>query len=211
MTTISLTGSHRVGKTTLAKAYADKHGIEFVETSVSAIFADMGIDPAGSFDFALRLKVQQEILKRLDAIYERYAGRQAIFDRCPIDFMGYTLGDAVGDSVPSECVPELNRYIDACYDVLNKRFSAIVLVQPGIQLVAAPGKAVTNAAYIEHLNSLMLGLAADPRCKLVPRYIARHVTDLNDRIATLETIIGASELHHQQTEQAYVAGGGQLH
>jgi hypothetical protein len=211
MTTISLFGAHRTGKTTLAKAYADKHGIEFVETSVSAIFRDLGLDPAVPMLFAQRLSVQQEILKRLDAVYERYAGRQAIFDRCPIDLLGYTLGDAVGDSVPSECMPELGSYIDACYDVLNRRFSTVVLVQPGIPLVAAEGKAVSNPAYIEHLNSLMLGLAADPRCKLVPRYIARHVTDLNERVATLETIVGASEHHHQQTSQLYVAGGNLLH
>lgn len=211
MSLVSLFGSHRTGKSTLAKAYADKHGIEFVETSVSAIFRDLGLDPAGSFDFARRLMVQREILTRLDALYERYAGRQAIFDRCPLDFMGYTLGDAVGDSVPPECVPALNAYIDDCYDVLNKRFSAVILVQPGIPLVAAAGKAVANPAYIEHLNSLMLGLAADPRCKLVPRYIARHVTDLQERISTLETIIGAAEMYHQQTGQLYIANGHMLH
>jgi hypothetical protein len=209
--TISLFGSHRSGKTTLARAYAEKHGIEFVETSVSAIFADLGLDPAAPMSFSQRLTVQREILKRLDAIYERYAGRQAIFDRCPIDLLGYTLGDAVGDSVPSECQSDLATYVRECYDVLNKRFSLIVLLQPGIEIKDMPGKAAPNPAYIEHLNSLMLGLAADPRCKVATRYIARHVLSMEDRLRALESNVAGAEQQYQQAMHDYSAAGGLVH
>jgi len=211
MALVSLTGAHRVGKTTLAREYAQKHGIEFVETSVSAIFHDLGLNPAAPMSFTQRLEVQREILKRLDAIYERYAGRQAIFDRCPIDLLGYTLGDAVGDSVPAECQASLATYVQECYNVLNKRFTAIVLIQPGIAIVDAPGKAAPNLAYIEHLNSLMMGLAADPRCKVVSRYIGRHILDMEGRMRALESNIGGAEQVHLQAGQLYAAQGGLLH
>jgi hypothetical protein len=34
----------------------------------------------------------------------------------------------------------------------------VMIVQPGIPIVPAPGKASLNTAYIEHLNLLALGL-----------------------------------------------------
>src|SRR3569832_863688 len=69
MSLIGLCGAHRTGKTSLAKAYAKKHGIAFMETSVSAIFKELGLDPAASFDFKTRLDIQEVILERLDAMY----------------------------------------------------------------------------------------------------------------------------------------------
>lgn len=211
MSILSLFGAHRVGKTTLARAYAEKHGVEFVETSVSAIFRDLGLDPAAPMPFSQRLTVQREILKRLDAVYERHTGRHAIFDRCPLDFLGYTLGDAVGASVPPECQADLAAYVQECYDLLNKRFSLVVLLQPGLPIVDAPGKAAPNAAYIEHLNSLMMGLAADPRNKVVARFIGRHVLDPDERLRMLESNVGTAESAHLQRAQAYIAAGNLLH
>ena len=91
---LGLSGSHRVGKTTLAKLYAEKHGFAFVQTSVSAIFKELGLDPAQTYDFATRLTVQEEILKRLDKTFAEHAGQAAITDRTPLDFLAYTMGDA---------------------------------------------------------------------------------------------------------------------
>src|SRR3569832_345872 len=72
MSLIGLCGAHRTGKTSLAKAYAKKHGIAFMETSVSAIFKELGLDPAASFDFKTRLDIQEVILERLDAKYSMW-------------------------------------------------------------------------------------------------------------------------------------------
>ena len=42
---IGLVGSHRTGKTTLARAFAEDSGIPFVETSTAEVFRRLGYDP----------------------------------------------------------------------------------------------------------------------------------------------------------------------
>lgn len=60
------------------------------------------------------------------------------------------------------------------------------MVQPGIRLVAEKGKAALNEAYIEHLNSLILGLSVDERIRVPHFYVPRYMTDLKSRIRALE-------------------------
>lgn len=186
---IGLCGGHRTGKTTLAKEYAKKFKIPFVETSVSAIFRELGLDPAVTYDFATRLMIQEEILKRIDAKLADYGGEEFITDRTPIDFIGYTLADAIGDRVPDDCQDRLRKYVNDCFDVTNRRFSSIFLIQPGIRLVREEGKAAMNEAYIEHLNSLILGLTVDERLKSYHFYIPRNVTELDERVMAIKTSV----------------------
>jgi hypothetical protein len=186
---VGLCGSHRTGKTTLARAYAQKRGIQFVETSVSAIWHSLGYDPAKEYDFATRLTVQEEILKRVDAVYAKYAGLDFITDRTPLDMAAYTLGDAIGDRVPPECQVRLANYVNECFAVTNRRFGMVLLVQPGIPLVDAPGKAAMNVGYIEHLNSLILGLTVDERLTSLHYYMPRAILKHEDRLAALESSV----------------------
>ena len=186
---VGLCGSHRTGKTTLARAYAQKRGIQFVETSVSAIWHSLGYDPAKEYDFATRLTVQEEILKRVDAVYAKYAGLDFITDRTPLDMAAYTLGDAIGDRVPPECQVRLANYVNECFAVTNRRFGMVLLVQPGIPLVDAPGKAAMNVGYIEHLNSLILGLTVDERLTSLHYYMPRAILKHEDRLAALEASV----------------------
>ena len=189
-----LCGGHRTGKTTLAKEYAKKYGVSFVETSVSAIFRELGYDPAVTYDFATRLMIQEEILKRIDAKLADYGGEDFITDRTPIDFIGYTLADAIGDRVPDDCQDRLRKYVNDCFEVTNKRFGTIFLIQPGIQLVQEDGKAAMNEAYIEHLNSLILGLTVDERLKSYHFYIPRNVTEISERITAVRTALDRTKL-----------------
>lgn len=208
---IGLCGGHRVGKTSLARAYAEKTGATFVPTSVSAIFAELGLDPAAKMDFGQRLTVQEEVLKRLDAIYGSLdPRREYIVDRTPIDFIGYTMGDAIGNAVAAEDQERFGVYVQRCFDVVNKRFSALILVQPGIPLVEEPGKAAVNAAYIEHLNSLMLGLSVDERVKVPHYYIQRRITDLDERVKAVKRVVGKVHLHVQQDLHSHLEEGGVL-
>lgn len=183
---IGLCGAHRTGKTTLARAYAERHGLEFVQTTVSQTFKDLGLDPAAKLDFATRLTVQEEILKRSDAQYASVSAKPAITDRTPLDFMMYTLGDIVPGVVPEDQQKRLEKYLHDCIEVTNKRFGVLLVVQPGIKLVAEEGKAALDRAYIEHLNSIVLGLSVDERIKAHHFYIRRSMTDLEERIAALD-------------------------
>jgi hypothetical protein len=186
MQVIGLAGAHRVGKTTLAKTFASRRDFTFVETSVSAIFKDMGFDPAVTYDFSTRLNIQEEILKRLNAIYEKHACVDAITDRTPLDFMGYTLAEAIGTAVKEEDQARFAKYVAECFESLNKHFGMLLVVQPGIALVAEEGKAAMNQAYIEHLNSIILGLSVDERLKVPHYYVPRYLINLDDRVAALD-------------------------
>lgn len=206
-----LCGAHRTGKTTLAKAIAEKHGAIFVQTSVSAIFRDLGYDPAVTYDFTTRLEIQEEVLKRVDAIYACVpVGAPAITDRTPLDMLAYTMADAIGDRVSGEDQERFARYTQACFDVTNKRFATVTLVQPGIELKVEAGKAAVNRAYIEHLNSLMLGLTVDPRLKATHFYLQRHMLALDERIAAMEGVKRRSVYLANQALGEHLAAGGAL-
>lgn len=188
---IGLCGAHRTGKTSLARAFAEKHGLEFVQTSVSQVFKDMGLDPAKHYDFGTRMDVQEEILRRHDQLYAQHTKADlAITDRTPLDFLMYTLADAVHDAVAEADQARFKKYVQSCFDVTNKRFAVLLVVQPGIPIIAEEGKASLNPAYIEHLNSLVLGLSADERIKTSHFYLPRSTTDMEDRINALDFALG---------------------
>lgn len=187
---IGLSGSHRCGKTTLAKAYAEKHGLFFLETSASAIFREFDLDPAVTYNFDVRLMIQQIILDRFDVAYGKHAGNsKVITDRTPLDLLAYTLGDVSGQTLRPDQEALLRQYVNDCFDVANRRFSTILVVQPGIPLVYEEGKAAMSEGYIEHLNSLILGLSVDERLRSLHYYMPRSVTDLNSRLQALHHVI----------------------
>lgn len=206
---IGLCGAHRTGKTSLARLYAQKHGIPFLETSVSAIWRDLGYDPSQTYDFNTRLIVQEEILKRVDAIYAERAGEEFITDRTPLDMAAYTLADAIGDRVPPMSQKRLKAYIGACFESTNKRFGMVCLIQPGIPLVDEPGKAVMNEAYIEHLNSLIFGLTVDERVQSQHFYMPRGIVNMDDRLAALNAAVARSK-ERVNIEFAHAAKTGQV-
>jgi len=183
---IGISGAHRVGKSTLAKAYAESAKIDYVPTTAVGVFKRLGLDPAAPMDFGTRLMVQREILKEFDGIYAQYAGKVAVTDRTPLDLMAYTLAECVGDAVSEEEQVKLATYMQDCFDVFNKRFFLLMIIQPGIELVAEEGKAALNKAYIEHLNAIILGLSVDERLRVPHFYLPRRMLDLDDRIIALK-------------------------
>jgi nicotinamide riboside kinase len=211
MTAISLVGAHRTGKTTLAKAFALKSGVTFLETSVSAINRELGFDLTKEHSFAERLAHQELILERIDAIYARHAGEDYITDRSPLDMIAYTMAEAINDRVAEEDQGRFARYVQNCIDVTNRRFGILMLVQPGIPVIAEEGKAIANAAYIEHLNSIILGLTVDERVKPIHFYIPRKMTGLKERIEAVEYAVKRGEVRTMQLIQSEAAAGAMLH
>lgn len=190
---IGLCGSHRVGKTSLAKLYAEKHGIKFLETSVSSIWRELGYDPAVTYDFETRLTVQEEILKRIDAKLGEHAGQEFITDRTPLDMTAYLLGDAIGDRVPDKCQARVKQYVEDCFMSTNRRFGVVCLIQPGIPIKYEEGKAALNEAYIEHLNSLIFGLSVDERLMCHHYFMPRLVVDMDRRLDALASAVKRSK------------------
>jgi hypothetical protein len=157
---IGLCGAHRTGKTTLAKEIASHLDIPFVQTTTSQVFANLGLDPAAPMDFATRLFVQHHVLDAAEKIWQS-ADYPFVSDRTPIDMIAYTLGDIQGKTEVNFAL--LNQYIDRCFAITNQYFQNLVIIQPGIPLIYEEGKAALNAAYIEHINILVIGLCADSR------------------------------------------------
>ncbi|MCG5512795.1 ATP-binding protein [Ectothiorhodospira shaposhnikovii] len=194
---IGVTGAHRVGKSTLCKAFAESCGLPFVQTDVSGVFVELGLDPKEDYDFDIRLMIQGRILALMSKTFEGAPSR-FITDRTPIDLLAYTLADVRRTNLSPERVGCLMAYSDACFRVVNRHFSSLVVVQPGIKLVEAEGKAPANPAYIEHINSLIMGLAADERCKATKHYMSRSATDLSERVMGLHRVLLGVEKRHEE-------------
>lgn len=176
---IGLCGSHRVGKTTLAQAIAQQSDWFFVQTHTSQVFAQHGLSPSDLLDFKTRLWIQHQVLAA--AVAEWQAQPHAfVTDRTPIDFIAYTLADIQGHTVVD--FTALAAYIDACLQAVREHFTGLIVMQPGIPLVFQAGKAALNQAYIEHLNSVILGLCHDERLQCPVQVMPRSLIDLAQRI-----------------------------
>lgn len=182
---IGITGPHRSGKSTLAKAIADQYSFSFIDTSTSVVFKELGLDPSKTYDFTTRLMVQRAILDHLRKAYAVEVGENdtdVITDRTPIDMLAYTYAEVNGNNLSDKDTEALLEYTEECIELTNRRFSLIVALQPGIAYVPAPGKGASNPAYIEHLNALIMGCVADERIKVKTAYIPRAVLGIQERI-----------------------------
>lgn len=184
----------------MAKAFAEKNPeFTFVETRVSKVYAELGLDPKVMYPFAKRLEIQRRILDELVNQY-REGGLLFITDRTPIDFIAYTLADIVRDNYQGEQDGELSTYINDCYDVTNTYFSMILVVQPGIKAEESALKAPANLGYMEHINNLVLGLSTDRRLNSMHFALNRETVDLDTRVGAIENALKLCRARVQQRE-----------
>lgn len=179
---IGLAGAHRVGKTTLARAYSKQSGIPMIETSSSKTFERLGYSPKEDYDFDTRLFIQTEILKDLLQSYSEVKSGVFISDRTPIDLIAYMLADVQRQTLNKKQEESLAKYVNDCILANNRHFAVVIVVQPGIQMVESADKAPCSIGYIEHLNSLIMGITVSEGISASHFYIPRLMTDLEDRI-----------------------------
>lgn len=92
---IAVSGTHFSGKTTLGQALAERLGFPFVEEPYHQLvregheFADV----PSTDDFFEQLRVSADSLSEADG--------DAVFDRCPLDFLAYAKSLKDGDPVDS--------------------------------------------------------------------------------------------------------------
>ena len=192
---LGLSGCHRSGKSTLAREYAKRNDILFVETSVSEVFRQLGLDPRKTYEVDHRLMIQEAVLATLTRQYKEASKKSRLFiaDRTPIDMASYMLADVTGSASPGEAMAMLiNDYVRRCLEVTMENFAVVVLVQPGIPIVDAPGKAAPCSAYMEHLNMIQRGLMADERFECQRFVIPRKTTDLQKRLGSLDSAFSAA-------------------
>lgn len=182
---IGLTGSHRTGKTTLAKSYGERYKTHVCLTSASGVFKELGYDPQKDYPLPVRLYIQEAILESFAQQYKTasdISGRSFITDRTPIDLMAYTLADINRHKLSEEDEERLAKYVRNCIDLCNIYFSALVVVQPGIALVEDPTKAPIGYGYIEHLSQIIMGLTVNERITAHHYYIPARTVDLEQRV-----------------------------
>lgn len=182
---IGLCGSHRVGKSTLAKAYSEKFAVPFCQTTGSQVFKDLGYSPQNDLDFVTRLTIQEAILKSFEAQYSKM-GRLFIADRTPIDLMAYTIADVTRAPLGEGVELRLQKYIQDCIALCNKFFGILVVVQPGIELIADETKAPISDGYIEHIAKLTVGLAVQESISASHFYIPQKMTNLKERVMCVD-------------------------
>lgn len=194
---LGLSGPHRSGKSTLAEAVSRETDIPLVLTSSSAVFRKYGVDPSKPMDFRTRLKIQNEILDNAISVWSVENG-VFITDRTPVCMLAYTLMDIKMDTDVD--IEELNKYATRCYDAVNMYFCGIFIVQPGIAIVYEEGKGSLNLAYLEALNTMILGVAADQRLGCTRMFIRRENTDLSERV---NIVCEAIQVIRERYDQAH--------
>lgn len=198
---IGICGAHRTGKTTLAKAFSEKTGIPFVQTKASGVFAEMGLDPKADYPLAQRIEVQKRILEACAKQYRSVDSGIFVTDRTPVDMVAYTFADVQRGNMTPELTAQVNGYVADCVAVNNAVFSLLMVVQPGIELVEEEGKAPANVAYIEHINSLVMGIAVSEMIESAHYYIPRGMVELDRRVEAMRFAIQKTnerfELHKQ--------------
>lgn len=166
------------------------------------VFARLGYSPQADLDFTTRLTIQEEILKELTKQYRAVKSGIFIADRTPVDFMAYTLAEVQRTTMTPELDERLEAYITRCADVCNQFFGTLIVIQPGIELVADDTKAPANYGYIEHINALVCGLVTRSDLKAHHFYINRDVTDLKQRVKSVDYCVKRSidaleEMHYR--------------
>lgn len=180
-----LCGAQRVGKTTLARAFAEEAGIEFIATNTRQVMKDVGADPKIAYPIGRRLGIQEAILDELCRQWK--AGKNCIFDRTPLDVLAYLEADILRDSLTE--IHLIHRYMvyrERCLEAVSM-FDALVLVQPGIPIIEEAGAAPGSMPYMEHFNTLCLGyLYGTETVSKIPHYVMpRTLLCLKKRVHAL--------------------------
>lgn len=158
---IGFCGTHRTGKTTLAKLLAAELGCPAVLSGTSAIVAKYGFD----MTYASRintggLKMQQEILDKLIDDAEA-AGRHFVADRTPLDAAAYLLADATAARGSNAQWEEAIRQAHQAVIATNRQYDAVIFVPPAIKFEPMDGKPPMNPLYQVHHSLIVLGLHTD--------------------------------------------------
>lgn len=184
-----LCGAQRTGKSTLAGAFAEDVQVPVLYTSTSKVFADLALDPKADYSLAQRLYIQRHILESFEKQCRSVEGGVFVADRTPIDMMAYMIADVQRTNVEPKLEKVIETYLKDCIAVSNATFSILTVVQPGIPVKEAEGKAPASFAYMEHINHLIMGIVVSEAVQSAHFYIPRAMTELESRVEALKHAI----------------------
>jgi predicted ATPase len=184
---VALAGAHRVGKSTLAQAFAEKSGYVFLPSRAGQAHEELGLTVGLGLTAEQRMTVQERILDYHVQDIRAHVGQRWISDRSTLDFAAYTLLDAAHSAEYDH--DRVAAYVDRCLKVGSSYYSTLVLIQPGITYVAEEGKPPSNVSQQEAFNFVLWGLVKDLRFDCFCGFLSRGVLDLAERVECVETLI----------------------
>ncbi len=184
---IALSGPHRTGKTTLAKAWSDKFGWHFIPSQSTPAFKALGHSYHDTLTVPQRMDVQELILDNAVADYRKAKGSW-ISDRSPLDMACYVMAELAQMPEASEHADRILAYVERCFTETNRYCPVVVLVQPGIPYVEEADKPRANLVAQEQFNLILWGLARDNRLKVRSAYLPRGNSTVEERIDILANL-----------------------
>jgi len=190
-------GAHRTGKTTLAKAVAERLGIRYYDASVSRIMMEKQIHSVSDLPILQRIEAQEYLLQRhLEDIAK--LPRPCITDRTPLDFIGYMLGEITMHNTPPEFHQRIGLYVDTCVAAVRMHYDTVILCRPLPVYEVDPTKPPENVAYQMKVQFLIEGAS----CCVKPTQVGTLKTvDFNERLESSVKLV-ASQLNDIAADRA---------
>lgn len=187
---IGLAGSHRVGKSTLARLIACEMDLPYIPVSVSSapVWEKSRISPADNITFAERVATQYGVLEHgMQCI-----NAPGVYDRTFLDFVAYLYSNI--DSTCSDLFAvEVDKFVEKCVFEMD-RFDKIIIVQPGIPVEAddiKKGKTFLSMPYMDAMNNHVIATAVkyiDPSKAFI---IPQGMININTRLKTAMDFINS--------------------
>lgn len=201
-----IAGASGTGKTTLGHQVGEALSIPFVRTSITAMAEKAGFKAVGSLSLPDRLELQESLLEQFGDLLDKTKG-PIIFDRTPIDLIGY-LGAEVhmhsNRDLDTDDLIQIDDYYTRCQQMTAQYFDRtfITSILPEYELAAT--RPDFNPAYQRHVHMLIIGAAVSAE---VPLELTILVTDsLQDRVQIVSDAIAdrLEEIEKHKRESRFI-------
>jgi predicted ATPase len=202
--TLAFCGAHRTGKSTLANAICKRTGWAMVPSRAANAHEDLGFHVGDPLSFEERMAVQTLVLQyHVEDIGK--VPQNSVSDRSTLDMATYALCEWGMSAVGSQA-DQLQAYVDRCFKLAVRSYTAIILIQPGIPYVEAEGKPPPSQTYQNLFNYVVRSMMLDRRLNIPCFIMPQHLTSLEDRMD------GVSRMWAQmQTEAMKMMEGEPIH
>ena len=156
---IGLAGTHRSGKSTLARDVATRTGVAYYDGSFGRLAKTLGFNSVAAMTPYERVVMQFAVLERYETEIRAVAGH-VITDRTPLDMLAYMLAEiGMHAGLDEGSAHAIVRYRTRCIALTRDLFTDVFLMQPLPVYEVADGKPSGDPAYQMHIQTLIEGAA----------------------------------------------------